>query len=144
MIKNVKEQSDYFLPEMPKWITHYGFVLMILLLIGFLSAASFIEYSDNQRFEVILTRDAHTARLDFPVYRKLKDQQEFMITGPFQHSVKGYLQKKIISAKDNYVIIPAVIPDAAVSQLPIDGQLKLTGSFRISKGSLLQNLVKAN
>lgn len=144
MIKNIKEHSDYFLPEMPKWITHYGFALMILLLIGFLSAANFIEYSDNQRFEIILTKNSHTARLDFPVYRKLKDKQQFTMSGPFQHAVTGYLQKKIVSAKDNYVIVPAIIPDAAVSQLPIDGQLKLSGYFKISKGSLLENLVKAN
>lgn len=144
MIKNIKEQSDYFLPEMPKWITHYGLALMIVLLVGFLSAASVIEYSDNQRFEVVLTKQAYTARLDFAAYRKLAPQQEFITTGPFQHTVKGYLHKKIISAKDNYVIVPAVIPDSAVKQLAIDGQVKLNGSFRISKGSLLQNLVKAN
>jgi hypothetical protein len=144
MVKNIKNHSDYFLPAIPKWITHYGFALMIFLLIGFLGAASLIEYSDNQRFEVILTNDAQTARLDFSSYRRLKDQQPFIVSGPFQHAVKGYLQKKIISAKDNYVIIPAIIPDTVVSRLPIDGQLKLSGSFKVSKGSLLENLVKAN
>jgi hypothetical protein len=144
MIKNIKEHADYFLPEMPKWITHYGFALMIVLLIGFLGAASLIEYSDNQRFDVILTKTSHTAKLDFTSYKKMKHGQPFMVSGPFQHSVRGYLEKKIVAAKDNYVIVPAVIPDAAVSNLPIDGQLKLNGSFKISKGSLLQNLVKAN
>jgi hypothetical protein len=42
------------------------------------------------------------------------------------------------------VIVPVVIADSAVKQLAIDGQVKLNGSFRISKGSLLQNLAKAN
>jgi hypothetical protein len=61
MIKNIKEQSDYFLPEMPKWITHYGLALMIVLLVGFLSAASVIEYSDNQRFEEVCCHGAFSA-----------------------------------------------------------------------------------
>ena len=144
MIKNINNQSDYFFPEMPKRITHYGFGIMVLLLIGFLSAASFIEYSDNQQFEIIVAKGSQTARLDFTVYRRLKNEQSFMATGPFQQPIQGYLQKKIVLARDNYVIVPVVFSDTSLSKLPIDGSVKLHGSFRVSKGSLLGNIIKTN
>lgn len=143
MIKHIHNQADYFFPEMPKWITHYGFAIMILLLFGFLGAASLIDYSDNQRFQIIITNTSQTARLDFDVYRRLQHEQPITVNGPFQRPVSGYLQKRIIAAKDNYVIVPAVILDTTLHLLPIDGQMTCEGSFKVSKGSLLENLVKS-
>jgi hypothetical protein len=113
-------------------------------LLGFLTAASFIRYSDNQHFEVIITKDSKLAKLDFPLYRKLKNEQSILVSGPMPHAVSGYLQKKIVAAKDNYVMVPIIITDTLLNSLPVDGQLILNGSFRVYKGSLLENLVKGN
>ena len=143
MIKDIKNQSDYFFPPIPRWVTHYGFGIMVLLLIGFLLAASQISYVDIQQFDVVLTKNSQTAKLDFNLYKKLKSRQPIMVDGPFQRPLKGYLQKQIIDAKDTYVIVPVVFSDTAINPLPITGQLLCKGSLRISRGSLLRNLVNA-
>jgi hypothetical protein len=142
MFKPINERSDYFFPALPKWVTHYGFALMLALMALSLVAASFIRYSREVQVPVIVQSGEPFALLTFREFRDLPDSQILLLDGPFTHRVVGRIEKKIRYISGDHVASPLVIKDSVVLDLPAVGEIRYKGTYQTASGSLLRNLLR--
>ena len=130
------KKTDIFLNPIPRWITHYSFAIIIILLGILIASALFIKYPTTLSLKVILTKDKAIAQTDFDTYKKLRSQQNILINNPFIE-INGTIKKQDGFAIDNVIFLPITINDSLLKKLPFKDKLTCQGEIRIENKSIL-------
>lgn len=87
--KNIKDNSDFFLPPIPKWVTHCGFMSMVLIGLVLVLLVISVRYPEKSECTVLLTKTNAYTLIDFETYRYLEPNQIVVIKMPITGKVNG-------------------------------------------------------
>lgn len=142
MYKSIDDnKTDIFLSEIPRWITHYGFLLTIMLLSLLIGTATFVKYPTTILLKVTITSKTVTTKIDFNSYQKLKSSQTISIFSPFS-SIKGIISKSEAYAIGNEIHLPIILPDSVIQRLPFKDNLTCDGEIIIENKSILEKILR--
>ncbi len=134
-------KTDIFLNPIPRWITHYGFGAIIVLLVVLIGVATFIKYPTSIILTVTITKTTAAAQTDFETYQKLKSAQEISINTPFAQ-IKGMLIKSSGYAQNTQLVVPIIVVDSIIQKLPFKDKIVCKGEVTIENKSLLARIIK--
>jgi len=89
--KIIDDRSEYFFGSIPRWITHYAFMAMVVLFVGLFIASYFVTVPDRKQVQVILSGNAVLVKLDYSTFNNVKFDQQVNIELPIYGSLEAKL-----------------------------------------------------
>lgn len=139
MYKKINDRSDLFLDRIPRWVTHNGFFLMLLLIGIVIFCASLLTIPKTARFRVIINNQQATAVVAFPVYRQMHNGQELTVHSPLQDEpLEGTVDLQRSWSEKNMVYIPISLKAPLQYKITVKDTLQGSGEMLLEKSTLLQ------
>lgn len=141
MFKVIKDNhTEIFLDSIPRWITHFGFGLSVLIFIGLVTTTSMISYPRVVAIKVNIGQQQNIAKTDFSTFNQLGDNQKLTIDSPFG-SITGTLNKAEAWAEQSSMYIPVEIDEAQKQKLVFKNEMNCNAEIMLDNLTLLQKLM---
>ena len=102
--KNINDRSEFFLAPIPRWITHYGFILMLLVSFILVFFSFVIKYPETKSVTVFITKDNVFSLIDFSTYEKLTPNQSIYIDLPLVGRLNAKIDQNSAQLSHNFVL----------------------------------------
>jgi hypothetical protein len=80
--KKINDDAELFLAPIPRWVTHYGFLFLLLLFLIIGALITIVRYPEKKDVTVILTKNGAYAMIDFDTYKILGPNQQITVDAP--------------------------------------------------------------
>ncbi len=143
MYKNLdNDQSELFLEPIPKWITHFGFTLIIFIFFLILVLSFKIKYPQSITIAVDINPDNSVVlKTDFSNYTFLKNHQKINIIYPFaQQQMEGTIDKNNSWGRGKYIYIPIELKSNRIIMKKNKYILSTKGIIKINDYTLIERI----
>lgn len=139
---NISEnQGDSIFEPIPRLITVYGFITLIILtiLVGIFSY--FFTIPHIIQLEIIVTKDTMYAKCDIEQLDQIRNLRDISVQIPVHNTVVPVtlLQDKILLQEHN-ILIPVSVNKDILSSLAIRDKLVFTENITIERSSLFSKI----
>lgn len=134
-------QGDSIFEPIPRLITVYGFITLIILttLVGIFSY--FFTIPHIVQLEIIVTKDTMYAKCDIKQFDQIRNLRNISIHIPACNSaVPVTVQHDKISLQEHNILIPLSVNRDILSSLPIRDNLMFTERLTIERSSLFSKM----
>lgn len=136
--------DESFLKPIPRWITVYGFVILIVLSILIVVIGFSFKVPRIIRLNVHITRDSIYTKSDFAQYEQIKNSAFIDIEVPLKNNkvIRGRLIfNKILIEGDN-ILIPITVNEKIPFSNPIKGEILCFGKVSFDDSPLISWYLK--
>jgi len=142
MYKVLKDnETEIFLDTIPRWITHFGFGLSVLIFIGLVITTSMISYPRTIELQVTMTAEKNIAVIDFSTFGLIADRQELTIHSPFGNAIQGVINKSEAWAEQDNMYIPVHIDASQKQQIKFKNEINCSAEIILDDLTLLEKLM---
>jgi len=135
-------KTELFLTPIPKWITTYGFIALLVFGLLIITFTYFFEIPDTVDLDVTLTRDKIYATCDFNILGRIKESNQVKIISPFtEEIIKGELLINDKWVKENLVFIPINAPNLRINLPPFEEEILFEATVTLESSSLLFKII---
>ena len=143
MYKVLKDnETEIFLDAIPRWITHFGFGLSVLIFIGLVITTSMISYPRKVGLQVSMTNEKNIAITDFSTFGLISDHQEITIQSPFGNQIKGVINKSEAWAEQNSIYMPIHIDEGQKQRVKFKNEITCPAEILLDNLTLLEKLME--
>jgi hypothetical protein len=140
MFKNIDDRADLFLTPIPKWITRYGFVSMILIVFGLVIFTSIVRFPQNIDIPVVIEKNRILAETDFSSFQNIYAGQKIRIEIPFLNTeIEGNLEKANAWVENRTIFVP-IATQGSMGQIPFNTKLACQGHVTLENETLLKRI----
>jgi hypothetical protein len=135
------KKTELFLEPIPRWITSYGFVTMLILASAIFLFSYFFELPRTLSVSVHLDKQTIFTVLTFDQSIHIIDGSAIYIKTPFQKApIIGKINKNGMWAEGNKVYIPVTIDQSILRDMAFKKELDCNGEILIDKASIFSKL----
>jgi hypothetical protein len=138
--KIINDKSELFLAPIPKWITHYGFILMLFIGLLLLFFSFVIKYPETKNVTVLLTKRNAFVIMDFDTYKYITPHQNMKITVPIIGQLNATIEPDATQLTHNSVINNLSIKTDRYSGI-IKDTVYCKGEITLNNFSLMERLI---
>jgi hypothetical protein len=138
--KNVSDKSELFLAPIPKWITHYGFILMLFVGSLLIFFSCIVKYPQTKTVTVLLTKKRAFTIMNYDTYKYISPHQNVVITLPIIGKLNGTIEGNTAQLTHNSVINNLAINSDKYSEF-IKDSVYCQGEIIFNDFSLIERLI---
>ncbi|RMG31359.1 MAG: hypothetical protein D6730_01480 [Bacteroidetes bacterium] len=136
-------KSEFFLEPIPRWITHFGFGLMVAIFLAILTFTAVVNHPRTIIMEVTVSPDSVIAEADFDVFQQITQGQKVAIRSPFSDlPIEGKAEVQKAWGNANKIYIPIEVNQQLIQNMPIRNKLLCKGEVILYDASLLEKIIK--
>jgi hypothetical protein len=134
------DRSEYFFGSIPRWITHFAFIAMVLLFLCLFIASYFINIPDKKQVQVYLSTNSTIVKLDYSTFNQVTSEQKVDINLPVYGRFIATLDTKNAYLSGESVYCNAQI-NKKLDSNKLKGTINCRGEILLSNISILKKIL---